>query len=98
MSVTALGAYLELLDDFLAGTVTAGEFQTRYFRRFKQETATWPEPVFRVLDGLFADVDAYVEDAALRDPGDLDDEQLHARAREAREALRRHAGGSGRRA
>jgi hypothetical protein len=82
--------YLDLLDLFLAGGITADEFETRYLRRYKADDTRRPDKVFTVLDGLFADVDAYVGDPTLRDPGDLDAEQLRECAAVARRRLAEH--------
>ncbi|WP_188989762.1 colicin immunity domain-containing protein [Saccharopolyspora thermophila] len=77
----SLQPYIELIRSFIERRITADEFETRYLAMFKAETAHFDEDTFDTLDGLFADVDAYVADPALHDsPEDLDDEQLRARA------------------
>jgi hypothetical protein len=81
----ALAPYLELLEAFVAGNVAATAFEQRFLERYKGDPFLWSDPVFDVLDGLFADVDAYVADDGLRDldDGDLDDEGLRTSARSA---------------
>lgn len=71
--------YVELIRTFVDRQISADEFEARYLALFKAETGRFAdENVFDVLDSLFADVDAYVADPALRDsPEDLDEEQLH---------------------
>jgi hypothetical protein len=55
----------------------------------KSERRTLGDPVYSILQQLFEDADAYVEQAALRtELEDLDDEQLLASALRARRALR----------
>ena len=55
----------------------------------KSEQRTLGDPVYPILQGLFEDADAYVEQGELRTaPEDLDDEQLRASALRARDALR----------
>ena len=54
----------------------------------KSERRTLGDPVYPILQELFEDADAYVEQAELRtEPEDLDDEQLRASALRARHAL-----------
>lgn len=86
----ALTPYLALLDAFASGQVPAPAFEEQYLARYKADPFLWSEPVFDVLDRLFADVDAYVADDDLRDAedGDLDDAGLLAAARTALDRLR----------
>ena len=42
--------------------MTAEEFQLAYLDKFKSETRTFDEDLFELLDGLFADVDAFGSD------------------------------------
>jgi hypothetical protein len=78
----ALAPYLTLLESFVSGEVAAPVFEQQYLERYKGDAFLWSDPVFGVLDGLFADVDAYVADDDLRDidDGDLDDEGLRTSA------------------
>ena len=58
-------------------------------RAVKDEQRTLGNPVHSILQVLFEEADAYVEQAELRtEPEDLDDDQLLARALRARDALR----------
>lgn len=80
--------YLELIDEFLEDEMTADTFQTKYFKLFKNETSEVGDSLFRILDWLFAEVDAYVPDPKLRgDVDDLDDEQLVDRVKQAKARL-----------
>ena len=76
--------YVDLLDSFVAGQISALDFETGYFERYKASTLMTSDDVFRIADGFFADVDAYVDDPTLREPskGDLGAEQLRERALE----------------
>jgi hypothetical protein len=55
---------------------------------FEEDPTIRPEPEYQILDGLFADVDAFCADPDLRSIEDLDEEQLRACARTARGRLR----------
>ncbi len=83
----ALSQYLDLMDEFLSGRASAAEFEERYLKKFKADSFRRPRRIFDVLDRLFAEVDSYVADPSLRDPGDLDDEMLIDRVAHARERL-----------
>jgi hypothetical protein len=73
-------AYIDLIRAFVEHCITASEFDARYLALFKAVIRRFAdEEVFETLNGLFADVDAYVADPALRDSEEgLNDEQLHA--------------------
>jgi len=80
--VTALAQdYRDLLDRFLEGDMSVSDFQQTYLDKFKNETRVLGSPLFELLDGLFADVDAFCADpkllAELQDqiPGFYLDEQ-----------------------
>lgn len=82
-------SYFELIDRFLDGLIGAPGFQLSFLEAMKSERRILGEPVYRLLQELFEDADAYVEYPHLRDaPEDLDDEQLHACANRTRQALR----------
>lgn len=78
-----LGAIEALVERFVAGRISATEFERRYLEAFKHAARIEPEAVFLALDALFADVDAYCGDPTLRRSGDLDEAQLLERARQA---------------
>ena len=85
----ALSAYLELIEQFVNGHISAERFEAVFLSRFKTETTHLPDTAFNVLDGLFGDVDDYVSDPGLRaEVGGLDDEQLRTCARNAYNELR----------
>ena len=83
----ALAPYEALMTDFLSGGIDGPAFEEQFLDRYKADPFLWSEPVFAVLDGLFADVDSYVADDELRDPGDLDEDGLREAAERARTAL-----------
>ncbi|MFS0899163.1 colicin immunity domain-containing protein [Mycolicibacterium litorale] len=81
--------YTDLIDRFIENSITASEFESAFLRAIKQEQRILGNPVYPILQELFEDTDAYVSDPSLRtEPEDLDDEQLRACARRARQALR----------
>jgi hypothetical protein len=85
----AVLVYLDLIEQFVDGRISANRFEAGFLPIFKNETTHLPEDFFNVLDGLFADVDDYVADPELRaEAGGLDDEQLRVCAANAYNALR----------
>jgi len=78
-SVVSLSDYLSLMRRFLAGAITAADFQRSYFALSGGDEEFRPERTFRALNDLFFALDDFYEDPALRDPGDLDEAQLRAR-------------------
>jgi hypothetical protein len=84
-----ISSYVDLIDRFIAGDVSAPDFQKLFLQAVKSEHRILGDPVFPVLQELFEDADAYVTRVELRtEPEDLDDEQLLASALRARHALR----------
>lgn len=75
--------YASLIERFTMGSLDAAKFEAEYLRTFKNEAEPLPEPVFEVLDALFADVDAFCADPTLRDASDLDEDGLRARCHDA---------------
>jgi hypothetical protein len=82
------------MEQFLAGRLSPQDFQATYIEKVKQETRTFPDDVFDVLDGLFAEVDAFCADKAQlvelerENPGYyLDEHVLRNRVATAREFL-----------
>ncbi|WP_133119087.1 colicin immunity domain-containing protein [Mycolicibacterium agri] len=81
--------YFRLIDDFIAGRMTAPEFQKSFLIALKFENRGLDDRLFDVLQRLFEDTDDYVAYPELRtDPEDLDDEQLRECAIRARRELR----------
>ncbi len=68
--------YIDLTENFIGQKFSAAEFQEKYLNIFKNETAIFPEPIFEVLDRLFADADAFCADPGLRDEDDSDENEL----------------------
>lgn len=83
----ALAPYIALIESFLDGRSSPLTFEREYLEKFKGDGTDWPEAEYEVLNELFSDVDAFCADLELRDPGDLDEEQLKQRARKALERL-----------
>jgi hypothetical protein len=57
--------YATLMDLFLAGKMSAKEFQVAYLDRFKREDREMSESLYELLQGLFADVDMFSTDPEL---------------------------------
>jgi hypothetical protein len=85
----ALSPYLTLIRDFVGGRITAAQFDDRYQERYLADARSWSEATFEILDRLFADVDFFVADDDLREPGkgDLDAAGLTEAARRALDGL-----------
>ena len=76
--------YRGLIRRFAIGEISAHVFEAEYLGRFKDDSHQVVGEDFDILDGLFADVDDYVEDPALREvTGGISAEELRARARDA---------------
>jgi hypothetical protein len=76
--------YRELIRRFVIGDISADRFETDYLARFKDDPNQVIGEQFDILDELFADVDDYVSDPALRErTGGISGEELRARARDA---------------
>ena len=93
MSTTAIGAYAKLIREFLGRTIDALTFEQLYLNMFKNEKSVLPPEVFETLDGLFADVDAFCPDAAIRGEDDLDEQQLRESCRKALKKLEQEING-----
>lgn len=76
-----LAPYRKLIEQFLNNQISALDFEREYLDMFKNDTTEWPEAEYDVLNDLFGDVDAFCADPELRDPGDLDEEQLRQQAK-----------------
>lgn len=88
MAPQALSKYTELIQAFVVGRIDAGTFEREYVQAFEDETFFFGAPIFPILDGLFADVDAYCADPGLRAAvGGLDEDQLRERCKEVLRAL-----------
>ena len=88
MSADHLTVYINLLSHFVAGDISAGEFESDYMSLFKNDPTHFREEEFLTLDELFGDVDAFCADPELRDDEDLDEEQLRRRSALALEKLK----------
>jgi hypothetical protein len=76
--------YRDLIHRFVIGDISADEFEADYLTRFKDDPNQVVGEEFDVLDELFADVDDYVSDPALRErTGGISGEELRTRARDA---------------
>jgi hypothetical protein len=82
-----VGRYAAMMRDFVSGRMEAEAFERAYLEAYKTDPTIWDHPVFVVLDGLFADVDAFVADPALRRAENLDAAELRAAAGRALDRL-----------
>ena len=79
--------YIRAISSFVAGEMTALEFETQYLSLYKSDALVRADEAESILFDLFSDVDAFVADPELRGPQDLDEHQLRERARVALEGL-----------
>ncbi len=77
--------YIKLLKKFVDNKITADDFEGQFLQLFKGDNNLQPGTEFKILDKLFADVDAYCSDPDLiEDPRfDIDGVQLQVSAQEA---------------
>lgn len=71
--------YATLARSFVNDEISASQFEDAYLTLFRNETKYLPKEFASPINEIFYDVDAYVADPALREDGDLDDEQLKER-------------------
>ena len=80
--------YVVIIRAFLDDRLTGPEFEVLYYALFKSDEKHRPHEIFRILDGLFADIDDYVYDPELRQrAGGIDDQELRRRVRAAQTRL-----------
>lgn len=83
---SAIAAQLELMRNLVSGKITGPDFARAWLsarRRALDAGERVRERFDRVLTDVFYLLDDYVIDPGLRDPGDITDEDLVARVREA---------------
>lgn len=75
----AIGDYVALMKAFLGDKMSGQEFERRYLDLFGNDVVERPLETFQALNDVFFAVDAYCADPTLREPDDLDEDQLRAR-------------------
>jgi hypothetical protein len=83
MADKALEQYTILMQAFLKNSINVKEFEYRYLEMFKNENTLFPSDIFKILDELFAAVDAFCSEPELCDEDDLNEQQLRAKTSEA---------------
>jgi hypothetical protein len=76
--------YIKLLEELVDNKISADDFERRFIQLFKGDNNLQTGTEFKILDKLFADVDAYCSDPDLiEDPRfDIDGVQLQVSAQE----------------
>ena len=74
----AVGSYPRVLEAFLDGRTTAGDFEARFLELFLADGRMHPTSVYRTLNTLCLDADAFCADPALRGSDEQDEERLRA--------------------
>lgn len=82
-----LETYITLLTAFIADKIDVLNFEKKFLQLFKNETRTLSRTEFKILDRLFADVDAYCADPQLRDKEDLNEIELREKCKAALQRL-----------
>jgi hypothetical protein len=86
--------YAILIRLFVDGSMAAEHFEVLFLRLYKVDPTEWPPELFGVLDGIFADIDAYCADPEVRRAvGGLSEEELREHATMAFSRLKDVAGG-----
>lgn len=85
-----LRPYLELLSAFVEHGMPAQEYERRYLDLYQYDKTEFSDDEFRVVDRLFIDVDDFVADPELYEPGTdaIGEAEFRRRATEALERLR----------
>jgi hypothetical protein len=79
-----LRPYRELIGAFVRGDLSVAAFESQFLQCYLHDDTEWAPAEFDLLDGLFADVDEFVDDPRLRaEVGGLDAETLRQRAADA---------------
>lgn len=86
-----IDVYVSLIEQFISGVIKFCEFESRYLRLFKEDTCSFADAEYDILNRLFTDLDAYCPHPGLRGEDDISDGQLVASARSALRQLRAHA-------
>ncbi|MES9684302.1 hypothetical protein CN514_06095 [Bacillus sp. AFS001701] len=77
--------YKKIIEDFITSEITADEFQTRYFKTFKEDNERMDKNLFEILNGVFESADCYWNECK---PGketafEISEEQLRKEVTEA---------------
>lgn len=78
---------MNLIKASLTKEIDAGTFEHSYLTMFKNQEGFVPETVFHILDGLFADVDAFCSDPELCGDEEVTEEQLRHKCASALDKL-----------
>ena len=73
--------YIDLLTAFISKKISVLRFEQKFLQLFKSEETDLSGVEFKILDRLFADVDAFCADPQLREKGDLDEGELREKCK-----------------
>lgn len=82
-----LKKYKQLIFDFVIGNIPVDEFETSYLKMVKQEHIIFADDIYKLIGTLFSDVDAYCGNPELRDDDDIDENELHFKAKQSLKKL-----------
>lgn len=79
-----IGEYMDLLETYLEGDVSASQFSRVFPEKFKSDDRSMSDETFWILQNLFAEADAYCDPEIREDVRDgIGDAELTEAAREA---------------
>ncbi|MDP9365704.1 MAG: colicin immunity domain-containing protein [Chloroflexota bacterium] len=81
--------YLRLMERFATRALPVHDFERAYLETFDDDGARWPEPIYRILNEVFLDVDAFNPYPDGRNELDIDEAELRVRVERSLAALRR---------
>lgn len=72
--------YVRLIESFANDQIDGEQFEKSFLEMFKNDSSQFNEQEYEILNGLFYDVEDFVADPAIRDEGDLDEQQLKTKS------------------
>lgn len=75
----AIGRYAPIIESFLAGRLTADEFEDRYLGAFREDPGDWPDEIYDLLNEAFLDVEAFWLESDETDEFLIDEPELRRR-------------------
>lgn len=86
--VRKTGPYVRLMEQFSSRSLPVHAFERTYLDTFAADPTRWPAPVYRILNDVFLDIDAFDPDPEDRAEEDIDEAELRSRVERSLAALR----------
>lgn len=84
----SVSVYVALMEGLTTRSLPVHRFERAYLDAFSADQTHWPEEIYRILNDVFLDVDAYNPDPSTRDDLDIDEVELRQRVGRALDLLR----------